>query len=212
MESHKFIRQIAIKKIEQHKKIRILVSSYINEPYESRINSLHCLLYSLLYQTYQNFEIVVHHDGPLNDKSIKEKIELIDDRISFIETNKRKNNWGFDVRYDLAIADPEADYVLFTNDDNYYVPIFLQHFINILTIKNSELAYCNLIHNERSYGVIDAFPEIGYVDLGCFITSLRLIKETPWDSFDKEADGIYFKELASKTNAIKINNVLFVHN
>jgi hypothetical protein len=193
-------------------KVRILISSYLNKPYENRINTLKCLIYSLLSQTHQNFEILIHHDGPLEDKNLKEKIESIDDRISFIETEERKNKWGFHERHALAVKDDNADYILFTNDDNYYVPIFLQHFINILTTKNSELAYCNLIHNERSYGVIDAFPEIGYVDLGCFITSLRLIKETSWDSFAKEADGIYFKKLASKTNAIKINNILFVHN
>ncbi len=193
-------------------KVRILISSYLNKPYENRINTLKCLIYSLLSQTYQNFEILIHHDGPLEDKNLKEKIESIDDRISFIETEERKNKWGFHERHALAVKDDNADYILFTNDDNYYVPVFLQHFINILTTKNSELVYCNLIHNERSYGVIDAFPEIGYVDLGCFITSLRLIKETSWDSFAKEADGIYFKKLASKTNAIKINNILFVHN
>ena len=198
--------------MKQDKKIRILVSSYLNSPFENRIATLHCLLYSLICQTYQNFEIIVHHDGPLEDKNLKEKIESIDDRISFVETEERKNKWGFHERHALAVKDDNADYILFTNDDNYYVPIFLQSFINILIAKNRELVYCNLIHNERSYGVIDAFPEIGYVDLGCFITSLRLIKETPWSSFTKEADGIYFKELASKTNAIKINNILFVHN
>lgn len=197
---------------DKNKKIRILVSSYLNFPFENRIMTLHCLLYSLLSQTYQNFEIIVHHDGPLENKSLKENIELLDDRISFIETEERKNKWGFHERHALAVKDDNADYILFTNDDNYYVPVFLESFINILIAKNRELVYCNLIHSERSYGVIDAFPEIGYVDLGCFITSLRLIKETPWNSFTKEADGIYFKELASKTNAIKINNILFVHN
>ena len=76
----------------QSKKIRILVSSYLNSPFENRIATLHCLLYSLICQTYQNFEIIVHHDGPLEDKNLKEKIELIDDRISFVETQERKKH------------------------------------------------------------------------------------------------------------------------
>lgn len=197
---------------QENKKVKILVSSYLNSPYEHRIKSLHCLIYSLLYQTYENFEIIVHHDGPVKDSSIKEKIESIDPRIKFLETEERKNNWGFHERHKLAIEKSDADYILFTNDDNYYTPHFLKIFVEALENNNAELCYCNLIHNERNYLVIDAFPEIGYVDLGCFMTSLKLIKDTPWTRMEKEADGIYFKELAKKTKSIKINSVLFVHN
>lgn len=204
--------QIDYKNLQQDKKIRILVSSYLNSPFENRIMTLHCLLYSLLSQTYQNFEIIVHHDGPLEDKSLKKKIELIDERICFIETEERKNKWGFHERHALATKDDNADYILFTNDDNYYVPIFLQYYVYILKSQNTELVYCNIIHNENAYRVINTFPEIGYIDLGCYITSLRLIKNTAWTSLDRVADGIYFKELALKTNPVKVDSILFVHN
>lgn len=195
-----------------NKKIKIIVSSYLNSPYENRINTLNCLIYSLLSQTYKNFKIIIHHDGPLENKDLKRQFENIDPRISFIETEERKNNWGFDIRHKLAVEDDDCEYILFTNDDNYYVPIFLQSMMQIFHDLDTELCYCNLVHNERDYKVIDTYPLIGYIDLGCFITSKRLIKETPWEHNHKEADGVYFQELFKKTDAIKISNILFVHN
>lgn len=194
------------------KKIRILVSSYLNSPYENRINTLYCLTYSLLAQTYNNFEIIIHHDGPLENKSLKDKFEQLDSRIKFICSESRKNNWGFHERYNLAIEDHDSCYILFTNDDNYYVPIFLESMINLLTNNKYNLAFCNLIHNERNYCMIDTYPEIGYIDLGCFISCVDLIKKIPWKYMHKEADGEYFKELYKISNPIKISNILFVHN
>lgn len=194
------------------KKIRILISSYLNSPYENRINTLYCVVYSILSQTYDNFEIIIHHDGPLENKKLKRKFNSIDKRISFINSKERKNNWGFHERYSLAIKDPSVDYILFTNDDNYYMPNFLETLVKSMEVHNKNLSYCNLIHNERDYGVINAYPEIGHVDLGCFIASQDLIKQTPWTSMAREADGIFFKDLTKKSNPIKINKVLFVHN
>ena len=177
------------------KKIRILVSSYLNSPYENRINTLYCLIYSLLAQTYNNFEIIIHHDGPLENESLKDKFETLDPRIKFICSESRKNNWGFHERYNLAIEDHDSDYILFTNDDNYYVPIFLEAMTKTMARDNYDLCYCNLVHNERNYAVIDTIPEISFIDLGCFISSIDLIRKVPWKHMHKEADGVYFKNL-----------------
>lgn len=195
-----------------NKKIKILVSSYLNNPYENRINTLYCLIYSLLAQTYKNFEIIIHHDGPVEDITLKQKFENIDPRISFIETEERKNNWGFDIRYKLAIEDNDCEYILFTNDDNYYMPVFLQSVMDVFNTIETELCYCNLIHNDINYNIIDTLPKVGHIDLGCFVASKRLIKETPWEYNHREADGVYFQELYKKTHSIKISNILFVHN
>ena len=196
-----------------NEKVKILISSYLNKPYENRVNTLKCLIYSLLSQTHTNFKILVHHDGPLENKNIKLEIENIDSRISFIETPERKNQWGFDVRYKLAIEEDDCKYILFTNDDNYYMPVFLEVFVAALENTDTELCYCNLIHNERNYTILDASPEIGNVDLGCFIASKSLIKKIPWQYSIKEADGIYFKKLYKNSkNPAKVTNVLFVHN
>lgn len=196
----------------ESKKIRILVSSYLNFPFENRIMTLHCLLYSLLSQTYQNFEIIVHHDGPLENKSLKEKIELLDDRISFIETQERKKMWGFDVRHKLAIESKNIDYILFTNDDNYYMPVFLETFIKAFEEYDSELAFCNFIPHANGYIPVISEPITYKIDLGCYMTSYRLIKNTPWEDVTWIADGLYLEKLAAQTNPIKINNFLFVHN
>jgi glycosyltransferase involved in cell wall biosynthesis len=193
-------------------KIKILISSYLNGSYENRVNTLYCLTYSLLSQTYDNFEIVIHHDGPLEDKSLKSKFESIDSRVKFIETEERKNVWGFDKRYELATSDDSVDFILFTNDDNYYTPHFFSTMISTMKSQNSEFVFCNFLHNEFDYLPFDSAVEVGKIDLGCFMASLRIVKETPWTDFSRESDGLYAKNLAKKTNPVGINNILFVHN
>ena len=47
-------------------KIRIVAASYLNEN-TKRYKSCKSFIYSLLAQTYENFELIIVHDGPIND-------------------------------------------------------------------------------------------------------------------------------------------------
>lgn len=193
-------------------KIRIFIATYLNGEYINRINRLYCVIYSLLSQTYQNFDILIHHDGPLEDKNIKEKIQLIDNRISFIETQERKNLWGFDVRHKLARDSKNIDYILFTNDDNYYAPIFLDVCVKTMEEYKTDMVFCNFITKSNGYMPVISQTKVYHIDLGCYMSSYKLVKDTPWEDTTWIADGLYAEKLAEKTNPIKINSLLFTHN
>lgn len=195
----------------KNEKVRFVICAYLNDDI-NRINQLYCCVYSLLSQTHKSIEIYIHHDGPIDDTTIPNKFEQIDSRIKFIVLPKQKKTWGFYDRRNIALIEPLSDWIVFTNDDNYYVPIFAEKMLSALLTNNSEMAFCNMIHDHLDYNILDSYVEVCKIDMGSFISSSRIIKDTEWTSFIAEADGVYAVELSKKTNPIKINQVLFVHN
>ena len=196
----------------EYGKLRFVVASYLNDEHAYRLNTLKCLIYSIVSQTYKNLEIFIHHDGPLNDESIKKEIEEIDERITFIVTEKRKGAWGFYDRRDVALMEPLSDWIVFTNDDNYYVPKFAEVMTFVVNEHKSEMIFCNLVHNGINYTALDTELRIGGIDLGCYMLSSNIVKQVPWTDYVSSADGIYALKAAKLTNAIKIDNIMFVHN
>jgi Glycosyl transferase family 2 len=195
-------------------KVRILIATYLNDKHVNRINSLYCIVYSLLYQTYSNFEIVIHHDGPLEDISLPDRFEKIDNRIKFITMPERKGNWGFHDRWNIAIDTQDADWILFTNDDNYYVPSFLEFMLKTANEEHSDIVFCNMLHNCGDlWKPMDTMPVCGSIDLGSYMSKTELVKKTTWDDFSWIADYKYLEKLIQNGGICKkINKTLFVHN
>jgi hypothetical protein len=65
---------------------------------------------SLEQQTFQDFEILRYHDGPLFDASIQ-------NRWPIKCTPQRHNDWGHSLR-DIGIREARGDYILHFNADN----------------------------------------------------------------------------------------------
>jgi len=64
---------------------------------------------SLKAQTFQDFEILCYHDGPLlEDKKLP---------IDVVCTNKRYNDWGHSLR-DIGIRRAKGEYIIHFNPDN----------------------------------------------------------------------------------------------
>jgi len=192
-------------------KVRICISAYLNTS-QRRVDGLYTCVYSFLSQTYQNFEIFIHHDGPLNDSSLADKFRQISDKITFIDDLEHKGHWGFYHRHNVSLIEPCSEWVLYTNEDNYYVPTFLETMINKAINSDSKMVYCNCLHNDYNYSVLDTRVAQNYIDMGSFISHIDLVKTTPWTDFTGNADGIYAEKIAAKTTPVKINEVLFVHN
>ena len=73
-------------------KFSIIIVAY------KKYNELKCLLYSLLAQSYNNFEIILIHDGVDNKhKDLFENFEN-DSRITYLQTPIRHNDWGMSLR------------------------------------------------------------------------------------------------------------------
>jgi hypothetical protein len=174
-------------------------------------DELACLLYSLRAQTYPHWQAVVVHDGP--GPAGREVVERIGDpRIVWIETPERKATFGHPWRQ-LAIDRCTGDYIGLTNGDNYYVPVYFEWMLHVLTTNHADIAYCDFVTSHFRWDVIRAGPRTGRIDLGCWLARAGLVKTTPWRDDSFCGDGTYFEDLLRKADGVMhINRPLFVHN
>lgn len=192
--------------------------SFIVVCYE-RYEKVQCLIHSLLSQTYQNFEVILIHDG--YDAKHEEIIKpyLKDTRFQYRFSPQRYNNWGMSLRNQgMEIA--TGDWIIHTNDDNYYVPIFLQELKNCID-SNPEsnfiyydcvLSHANALnHNKKNYGLL--IPKIQYchIDMGQFATKKEVICKYKFQLVPA-ADGLLVEEMKKDLKPSYIDKILFVHN
>lgn len=195
----------------KNNKVRICISAYLNDS-EQKVKSMYACVHSFLCQTYNNYEIYIHHDGPLNNPKIADDFRNLSDKIVFIDNLEHRGYWGFFHRHNVAMIEPHADWVLFTNEDNYYVPVFLERMINTANNSNSKMVYCDTLHSHYDYGVLDTYVKVNGIDMGSFISHMDLVKITPWTDYHSGADGVYAEKIGSQTIPVKAKGILFVHN
>jgi len=194
-------------------KFSIIVVSY------KRHNELKCLLYSLLSQSYQNFEIIVIHDGIDSEHQIMMNEFLKDDRIIYFQTPKRFNDWGMSLR-NIGLDISKGDFIINTNDDNYYTPNCLKEIYHAI-IKNPD---CNFIYfdsidknfqwqnqHQPPYSLFKPLLKWCHMDMGQFAAKKDLIGDTRF-KIEYTGDGIFVEELKPNINPQYIEKVLFIHN
>jgi len=186
-----------------------------------RVIPLRILIDSFLVQTDPRWRLYIVHDGPAPD-SVKNMIAHVkDQRVSFEETDIRRGLWGHPNRQMMLKRLPfnHSDYLLMTNDDNYYTPIFVQM---MLVRTRSQLArtgmvFCDTVHNYTKYEVLKTRLKVGSVDMGSFIVRMDIAKKIGFNYMVMEADGKYAEECAnyckkSRLNVQYIPKALFIHN
>jgi glycosyltransferase involved in cell wall biosynthesis len=85
---------------------------------------------SVLNQTYQNFEIVIIDDSP-NNETEKVVKNFNDPRINYIH-NKEKGNMPKARNQGVKASSPESKYIAFLDDDDEYLPKFLEKTVKFL--------------------------------------------------------------------------------
>lgn len=188
---------------------------------------LRALVASIQAQTVKDWRVLVLHDGP-NEEFYDEMRWLttgIDARIGFECSTKRFGAFGHPLR-EMGINRIGGDWLLITNDDNYYTPVFIERMM-AKTGPNVSCVLCDMVHNHprtdylgrggkaSPYGILIAKPRRHFADIGCFIVPTAVAKKVgfPW----READGDgYYLEAVIKAQpgkrVAKVNQVLFVHN
>lgn len=192
-------------------KFSIIVVAY------KRYNKLKCLLYSLLSQSFQDFEIIIIHDG------IDEHHKLLfnnfenDNRIKYIQTDVRYNDWGMSLR-NIGLKISKGEWIINTNDDNYYTPNWLkeindsiQDHINFIYY-DAVLSHDNILnHNKKDYGLLVPQIRHSYIDMGQFTVKSEIIKKYKFKSI-APADGELIEEMKHELIPHYINKILFIHN
>lgn len=193
--------------------ISIIVVAY------KRAIPLRILIDSFMVQTCNEWEMQIIHDGP-PPQDIKNVVSLYKDpRIKFDFTSDVNGQWGHPNRK-LGLRQiplSHRNFVLMTNDDNYYVPEFVKMFLKQANKTNTGMVYCDTLHNYISYDVLHSSPKINLIDMGSFIVRADIAKKIGFDNWSFAADGDYAEKCANlcyrrHLRVAYIKKALFVHN
>jgi len=202
--------------VNNNKLLNIIVPTY------SGGTKLEVIINSLLSQSCDNFHITIVSDGP--SPEVQEQLQKYSDNknISYYELSERYNDWGHTPR-EFGIYTSECRFTLMTGYDNYYVPEFVENFEKAINENNDVgFVYCDFItHHDRGTGkyhnFVESRIEASWIDIGCFATETKLIKEVGFKSRRFAADWDLVNSLLpvlhfNNKNIIKVNKILYVHN
>jgi hypothetical protein len=122
----------------------------------------------------------------------------------------------------MGIKKARCDYVLLTNGDNYYVPVFVDMVTKAIAESKADIVIFDMVHNYRHAGSRPA-PEYSVlhtelswlkIDVGAAVVRTALAKAVGFRDKTAGGDQTYFSDLRhhSDLTVCKINSVLFVHN
>lgn len=204
------------------KEITIICVAY------KRHAQIHVLIHSVLCQTLRNWKLHIIHDGydAQMDEILGEYAQRYPE-ITFQFTEVRHDDYGHTLR-ELGIQAVDSEYVLITNDDNYYVPEFLRLMFNEIRTHQLDMVLCDMVHShieivdgrlryiKDQYRYFPTYPKKFMVDIGCFIVRTAMAQQVGFRDKSHAGDGTFVEDLMSKFYGIikvgKLNKVLFVHN
>lgn len=192
-------------------------------PTYERTEHLAVLLGSLICQSSPNWKAHVIADCP--DEKTLNRIKAVidfyyDNRIRLSVTDKRYADWGHTPR-NIGLQSAEEQWVVMSGEDNYYMPRFVEDFLDAAKSDPSIFfIFCDFVNVYRElhnvYYPVKAKLEIGSVDIGCFMfkRSLRnnLKLETTMMAADYKFIEDYINVNEGTGNIVYLNKMLYVHN
>lgn len=199
-------------------KIDVVCVTYRHGP------KLETFLNCMLSQTSHDFRVTVIHDGP--DAEFDEVSRAYGSRypelMRFVATHVRHDDFGHTLR-EIGIGMAEHEWLLLTNGDNYYCPVFVETMLGAASFGDVPVVMCDMVHSHENagcrpqpaYSFFETRPERRSLDIGCFIAKTELAKRVGFRDKTHDGDATYFEDLfaASDVKQVrKIGQVLFVHN
>lgn len=182
-----------------------LVSMVVRVKYAP--DRMHAFLLGMQRQRYDNWELVFVTDGP--NPGARDLVEgAADARVRLVETAEALGRWGHPHRR-RGIEASTGELIGLSNDDNYYVPGYLEQMVGALEGADAELVMCQMLHSYWGWRIVPA----GH-DVGSWIARRGLVERTPWDGDDFFYDARYVAQLRNNAGAriAVIERPLFVHN
>jgi len=185
----------------------------------NRATNLNLFISSFILQTNPNWQLYIINDGPpIPDIDIV-IASYRDPRVHFISTPIRNGHWGHPNRQLMLKQMPlnHRDFVLITNDDNYYVPIFVEYFLKECRKPDMGFVYCNTLHSFFQYDILTSEIREGAIDMGSFAVRIDVAKRVGFNHIHISADGAYAVECANycrvrRLRLTHISKCLFIHN
>jgi hypothetical protein len=180
---------------------------------------LEILVKSFQVQTSVLWKLHVVYDGPAPQRIINIMEPLMqDDRVKFYQSPERYQKYGHPNRRTMlqTLKCDDKDFILLTNDDNYYTPRFVEFMLKEVKW-NTGIVYCDTVHSHMEYALHRSELKENMIDIGAFIVRADIAKRTGFKHDHFSADGVYAEECVQTCNqkrlkVVKINKPLFVHN
>lgn len=182
-------------------------------------NSFPAIIASLIMQTNPHWKLKLIHNGPELETPIESFIHSInDDRIQYLQTAEHTGNWGHAIRAEY-LKKTESKYIVITNPDNYYAPIFIDVCFKFFKQDSKTVAVyvSKMIHSYIQWGVINCQVKRGYIDCGGVMLKTKEAAAVGWNNVtDHSADWFFFEDIVKKYGLARFKpipgGVLFVHN
>ena len=167
---------------------------------------LKLFILSMQRQRYENWEVIAVTDGP-NDAAARLVGETNDPRIRLIETERRLGRWGHPYRQ-IGLDACRGDYIGMSNDDNYYVPGYIEQMLFAFGT-SADIVLCQLLHSHSGWKVDPPGN-----DLGAWIARASLVRRVPWTGQDYTSDRDYLMSLLAQApgRVATVARPLFIHN
>ena len=173
---------------------------------------LKCMLASLVAQTNNNWKASVIIDNP-DDVEITNLVKSFNDpRIKFTKLENRYNDWGHTPR-EIGKQASDAEYIIMSGDDNYYVPTFVDE-LQKASSTRPIVIYWDMVHSHYDYSYFKCAPGFNQIDMGAFAIRKDVAHSIKLNT-SYAADGEYIESIKKKypsEKMIGIGKVLFVHN
>lgn len=190
-----------------------------------RPDQLPVLMHAMQAQTRRDFVLRITHDGSEGQMLalVRRVAEMLTIPVEWRFSAVRHNDYGHSLRH-RAIMECDSTYVLSTNDDNYYVPHFVELMLGAAERDRLDLVLCDMVHSHRdaggrrgeAYSPFPTWPR-GYVsDIGCFIARTTVAQSVGFRDRGFDGDATYINDIMAlgpgRVRWGKLNQTLFVHN
>jgi hypothetical protein len=196
-------------------KFSIVATDY--EPYVPRDRMIEGLK-SLSNQTFQDFELIIVHDGPKPTSSDEYSSGI--EKYHYLETDKHYGIYGTEEFYagygwghhsrDLGIRAAVGEYVINFNIDNVLYPNALEKISNKLSETNADVLVFACTHEKFNIKYFSGVPPVmGKVDmLQCVVSKKAWDSIGGWYRYDHSADGYLMQELVQRYGYVNIPEVI----
>lgn len=172
------------------------------------------MLYCLQCQTSHSWTAHVIADGDYKGfDDVKKHFEKVE-KIKFSKIDGPNKDWGHTPR-NYGLKNLTQEWVVMTGQDNYYAPTFVEKFLNAANQhKNTNIIFCDMIHNHRNWTLIKTQMKRGEIDMGCFMTRSQYASQLQIDTKSYGGDWLFISEYVKKfpSNLVYIPCALYVHN
>jgi hypothetical protein len=171
---------------------------------------------SILNQTFDDYELLIIHDGPRSNK-----FELdLPDNARLLETEQFYGIYGLEEFYagygwghhsrDFGLKVAEGEYILHFNIDNILYPQALQTISDKIDKTKAEIVVFACKHEKFDIQYFSGIPPVmGKVDLlQCVASKKAWDSIGGWYRYDHSSDGYLFQEMIEKYGYVHIPEVL----